>query len=84
MSTKTETSSAPPKTEFRFDLPLELWLKELAVMEEAALARARETTKQIAKLAGDTIDYYAQLSAEWRKMMIDVARRTGDMTVPKA
>jgi len=63
---------------------LDAWMRELSVLEEAMVTRARATTAQLAQLTQDSIDYVAQLSAEWRKLAIDVTRRANDIVVPKA
>lgn len=57
---------------------------ELAVYEGVAVQRARTAVNDLAKLAGDSIGYFAQLSAEWRKLAIDASRRAGEAFAPKA
>ena len=90
----------PPKFDPMFGLPftpeafagyarehlarLDAWMRELAVMEQAMVARARATTQQLAQLTSDSIDYVAQLSAEWRKLAVDVTRRASDIAIPRA
>src|SRR5262245_31799746 len=97
--TKTEKTSADPRDPM-FGLPftpdafaafarehmarMETWMRELSTLEDAMVARARATTQQLAQLTQDTIDYVAQLSAEWRKLAIDVTKRASDIAVPKA
>jgi len=97
---KTEIPTPDGKAEALFGLPLtpdafasyarehmarlETWMKELSTLEDAMMARARSTTQQLAKLAQDSIEYAAQLSAEWRKLAMDVTRRASDIVVPKA
>jgi hypothetical protein len=97
--TKTEKTSTDPKDPM-FGLPftpdafaafarehmarMETWMRELSTLEDAMVARARATTQQLAQLTQDTIDYVAQLSAEWRKLAIDVTKRASDIAVPKA
>ena len=63
---------------------VETWMKEMAAAEDVMLARAKANAAQVAQLAQDSMDYMAQLSAEWRKIMLDVARRAADVTLPKA
>ena len=63
---------------------LEAWMKELSTLEDAMVARARTTAQQLTKLTQDSIEYMAQLSAEWRKLALDVTRRASDIVVPKA
>lgn len=63
---------------------METWMRELSTLEAAMVARARATTQQMAQLTQDTIDYVAQLSAEWRKLAIDVTKRASDIAMPKA
>jgi hypothetical protein len=59
-------------------------MKELSTMEDAMIARARSTAQQLAQLTQDSLEYVAQLSAEWRKLAVDVTRRASDIVVPKA
>jgi hypothetical protein len=63
---------------------LEAWMRELAQLEETMVTRARATTAQLAQLTQDSLDYVAQLSAEWRKLAMDVTRRASDIAIPKA
>jgi hypothetical protein len=98
--TKTETPKTELPRDPMFGLPftpdafatyarehlarMEAWMKELSSLEAAMVARARSTTAQLAQLTQDTIDYVAQLSAEWRKLAVDVTKRASDIVVPKA
>jgi hypothetical protein len=63
---------------------LDAWMRELSALEATMVARARATTQQLAQLSQNTIDHVAQLSAEWRKIAIDVTKRASDLVVPKA
>lgn len=63
---------------------MDAWMRELSVLEAAMVARARATTQQMAQLTQDSIDYVAQLSAEWRKLAMDVTRRASDIAIPRA
>jgi hypothetical protein len=53
-------------------------MEELAVYESVAVQRARTAVSDLAKLAGDSIGYMAQLSAEWRKVAVDAGKRAAD------
>lgn len=57
---------------------------ELANYEGVAIARARTAVDELARLAGDSITYWAQLSAEWRKLSVEAVQRTADAFAPKA
>ena len=97
--TKTETPKTETPKDPMFGLPLtpdafasfarehlarmEAWMKEMSTLEAAMVARARATTQQLAQLTQDTLDYAAQLSAEWRKLAVDVTRRASDLAVPR-
>lgn len=53
-------------------------MEELAVYENVAVQRARTAVADLAKMAGDSIGYVAQLSAEWRKLALDAGKRTAE------
>ena len=98
--TKTETPKQDAKADPFFGMPftpdafagyarehlarMETWMRELSQLEDTMVTRARATTAQFAQLTQDSIDYLAQLSAEWRKLAMDVTRRASDIAVPKA
>jgi hypothetical protein len=97
---RTDAPKSDPKADPMFGLPLspdafagfarehlarvETWMRELSALEDAMIARARVTTQQVAQLTQDTLEYVAQMSAEWRKLAIDVARRASDIAIPRA
>ena len=96
--TKTESPKTETPKDPMFGLPLtpdafaafarehlarmDTWMRELSALEGAMVARARATTQQLSQLTQDTIDYVAQLSAEWRKLAVDVTRRASDIVEP--
>lgn len=57
---------------------------ELATYEGVAIARARTAVDELARLAGDSITYFGQLSNEWRKLSLEAVQRTADAFAPKA
>lgn len=57
---------------------------ELANYEGVAIARARTAVDELSRLAGDSITYFGQLSAEWRKLSIEAMQRTAEAFTPKA
>ena len=63
---------------------LEAWMRELSALEAVMVERARATTQQLAQLTQDSLVYVAQLSAEWRKLAMEVTRKASDIVVPKA
>ncbi len=57
---------------------------ELANYEGVAIARARTAVDELSRLAGDSISYFGQLSAEWRKLSLEAMQRTAEAFTPKA
>lgn len=57
---------------------------ELANYEGVAIARARTAVDELSRLAGDSLTYFGQLSAEWRKLSIEAMQRTAEAFTPKA
>lgn len=59
-------------------------MDELAEYEAVAVRRAREAVSDLAKLATDSLDYCAKLSAEWRKLAVETSRRAVEQVKPRA
>ena len=59
-------------------------MDELASYEAVAAQRARAAVADLAKLATDSLDYAAKLSAEWRKLAVEGSRRAVDQVAPRA
>ena len=59
-------------------------LDELAAYEAVAVERARAAVADLARLATDSLEYGARLSAEWRKLAVDTTRRVVEQTPPRA
>lgn len=57
---------------------------EVARVEAQGMAHARTMVDESAKLAQETMSYAAQLSAEWRKVMFEAARKSLDLVHPGA
>lgn len=57
---------------------------ELANYEGVAIARARTAVDELSRMANDSLTYWAQLSAEWRKLSLEAVQRTADAFTPKA
>ena len=57
---------------------------ELANYEGVAVTRARTAVDELARLANDSLSYFGQLSAEWRKLSVEAMQRTVDAFTPKA
>ena len=55
---------------------------EVARVEAQGMTHARTMIDESAKLAQETMSYAAQLSAEWRKVMFEAARRSLDLVNP--
>ena len=43
-----------------------------------------DAVDELARLAGDSITYFGQLSNEWRKLSLEAVQRTADAFAPKA
>ena len=59
-------------------------LDELAGYEAVAVERARAAVADLARMATDSLEYGARLSAEWRKLAVDTTRRVVEQTPPRA
>jgi hypothetical protein len=57
----------------------ELMYGEVARLQEQGLEQTRHAVDEMAKLTKDSVNYFAQLSAEWRKLTIDAAKKTADL-----
>ena len=60
------------------------WLKDIAVYEAAVTERLKANAEQISKLAHDSMEYAAQMSAQYRKQFAETAHRVADSIAPKA
>ena len=58
--------------------------EELAKLEQRGFEQARVAIAESARLANASLDFAMQLSAEWRKMTLDTARRAADLATPNA
>lgn len=58
--------------------------EELAKLEQRGFEQARVAIAESARLANASLDFAMQLSAEWRKMTLDAARRTAELATPSA
>jgi len=54
--------------------------KMAAEIEAKALERARQAMDESAKLARESLNWYAEMSAAWRKMAMDAARQAADLS----
>jgi len=57
---------------------------EVARVEAQGMTHARTMIDESAKLAQESMNYAAQLSAEWRKVMFEAARKSLDLVHPGA
>lgn len=57
---------------------------EVARVEAQGFAHTRTMIDESAKLAQETVSYASQLSAEWRKLMFEAARKSLDLVTPAA
>ncbi len=55
---------------------------EVARVEAQGVTHARTMIDESAKLAQESVNYTAQLSSEWRKVMFEAARKSLDLVQP--
>ncbi|MBP9088780.1 MAG: hypothetical protein KBG15_21835 [Kofleriaceae bacterium] len=60
------------------------WMKDIAVYEAAVTERLKANAEQISKLAHDSMEYAATMSAQYRKQFAETAHRLADSIAPKA
>jgi hypothetical protein len=58
---------------------MELGYAEMSRIQEQALAQNRQAMDDMAKLSRDSVDYFAQLGSEWRKLTLDATRKTAEL-----
>ena len=59
-------------------------MAELASYEAVAIQRTRAAVADLGKLATDSIDYCAKLSAELRKAAAETSRKAVEQVAPRA
>jgi hypothetical protein len=59
-------------------------MDEFANYEAVAAQRARAAVADLAKLATDSLDYCAKVTAEWRKVAVDNGRKAVEQVAPRA
>ena len=59
-------------------------LDEGARIEAQGMAQARTMLDESAKMGHETLAYWGQLSAEWRKLSLEATRHTAEMFTPPA
>jgi hypothetical protein len=57
---------------------MELAYGEVARLQEQSLEQTRHAVEEMAKLTKDSINYYGQLTAEWRKLSLEAAKKSAD------
>jgi hypothetical protein len=62
---------------------LDLAFGEAARLEGQALAQARTTLTEMARLSQDTFAFWGQLTSEWWKVSLDATRRAGELIAPR-
>lgn len=50
--------------------------------EGRAIKQSAEAVDELSKLGKDALFYAGELAAEWRKLMLDSARRTAELVTP--
>ncbi len=61
----------------------ELGYGEVARLQEQAIEQQRHAIDEMAKLGKESLAYYSQLSAEWRKLSLEAAKRTAELVTFK-
>ena len=62
---------------------IEKMTEELAKIEAKGLDQMRTAIEEATRLMKSSLDYQAQLSAEWRKMAVEATRRATEMMTPR-
>ncbi len=57
----------------------ELGYAEVARMQEQIIAHNKHSIDEMAKLQRESVEYVAQLSAEWRKLTIEATRKAVEL-----
>ncbi len=77
MANETKTSAPAGKT-----VPgtehLQAMMEEWARFEQKGLEQARQAVDELGRMAQASLAYAAQLSAEWRRLSMEGARRAGE------
>ena len=63
---------------------LEQLYAQAAKYEGQAVAQVTATVDEVARLSKDTFSYYGQLSAEWRKLTLEAAKKTTERFTSQA
>jgi len=88
----TKQPSQPQQAASPIETSLSIWAKltqeqvdrlnslwgELAEVEGRAYDRARQAFEEAESLSREYVKYVSDLSAEWRRMILDSTRRTAD------
>ncbi len=77
MANETKTTApagkAIPGTE-QFQAMMDEWAR----LEQKGLEQARQAVEELGRMAQASLAYSAQLSAEWRRLSLEGARRAGE------
>jgi hypothetical protein len=57
--------------------------EEMAKLEARSMEQARVAIDESTRLMKSALDYQAQLSAEWRKLALEAAKRATELVTPK-
>jgi methyl-accepting chemotaxis protein len=57
---------------------------EAARVQEQTLEQSRRAIDDLAKLSKDSVAYYGQLSAEWRKLTLEATRKAAELWAVEA
>lgn len=75
----TAAGSAWTKAWFEPLERIEAVYEQMAKMQSASLDQARKNVDEAARLAKESIAYAEQLTAQWRALSFDAAKRTAEM-----
>lgn len=63
---------------------MEAMYGEMARMQEQTLEQSKKAVDDMAKLTKDSINYFGQLSAEWRKLSLEATKKAADFMTVKS
>ena len=58
---------------------VELAYGEMARIQEQTMAQNRQALEDMAKLTRDSVEYWGQLTSEWRKLTLDASKKTAEL-----
>ncbi len=62
---------------------VEQFYTQVAKVEGQGVSQMTNAVAEMNKLSLDTFNYFGQLSAEWRKLSLDAAKKTTELLTPQ-